>query len=418
MDETRLKKQISDDLYRRRYGSNGVLRLARDLVVIEKVVDRRDERKHLRIYCGQHRLFCYQSTQPNKWNSWTPTDYDFQVLGNEIADKDMLEGTCLDSLLPFVKCESYPHGNKINLGNLITAKHFLCYEQALKLDKDIAEHIMQSIQNGEITDAERPLCEIFGVTGGQMKFLKGLPLPSKLESFGQNMRSEDFIQFFPDVKKRMFAVSFFYIRYKYISREEVFKSANTLNGIERSRNRDTISAEYADYLILRRTLRNSEQYPLNMKPFKIHEAHDSLIEELRHTFRTPTKDYSSYSPAIEKQKEEGEEFEYSDGSYMIVLPKNAEDIVKEGKILHHCVGHGGYIEQMAEGETRILFLRRVKEPDKPLITIEERDGVIRQCFGYHDTFNKNAQIRDFIIAYAKKRGLIIEATIYSPKQAS
>ena len=60
----------------------------------------------------------------------------------------------------------------------------------------------------------------------------------------------------------------------------------------------------------------------------------------------------------------------------IVCPQRANDLVDEGKALHHCVG--GYIDNVAEGRCLIVFVRRVEEPKKPYVTVEVRDGKIAQ----------------------------------------
>lgn len=62
----------------------------------------------------------------------------------------------------------------------------------------------------------------------------------------------------------------------------------------------------------------------------------------------------------------------SNKELQIVCPKQANDLVDEGKALHHCVG--GYIDSVAEGRSLIVFVRRVEEPKKPYVTVEVRDG--------------------------------------------
>lgn len=52
----------------------------------------------------------------------------------------------------------------------------------------------------------------------------------------------------------------------------------------------------------------------------------------------------------------------------IVVPESAQDIVDEGKTLHHCVG--GYAARHVNGKVDILFLRRTRKPNTPFITIE------------------------------------------------
>ncbi len=86
----------------------------------------------------------------------------------------------------------------------------------------------------------------------------------------------------------------------------------------------------------------------------------------------------------EKAKKRFDELEklygFEDGGYFIRPPFTAEEIVAEGKALHHCVG--GYAGRHAAGTTTILFMRSVSEPDKPLYTIEMRGKDLRQIHGY------------------------------------
>ena len=60
--------------------------------------------------------------------------------------------------------------------------------------------------------------------------------------------------------------------------------------------------------------------------------------------------------------------EFEDKDYLIRLPVDKNEIIKEGMELHHCVG--GYAERHETGDTTIMFLRKKSEPDKPFYTIE------------------------------------------------
>lgn len=52
---------------------------------------------------------------------------------------------------------------------------------------------------------------------------------------------------------------------------------------------------------------------------------------------------------------------YEDEKYMTRPARSAEEIVVEGRILHHCVGGDGYLKNHNTGENIILMLR--KEPE-------------------------------------------------------
>lgn len=81
------------------------------------------------------------------------------------------------------------------------------------------------------------------------------------------------------------------------------------------------------------------------------------------------------------------------------VPKDAEEIKAEGEALHHCVGT--YVERVARGETMILFIRRVTEPDKPYYTMEWRNNRVVQCRGSHNK-DMTADVKAFVEVFEKK----------------
>ena len=89
-------------------------------------------------------------------------------------------------------------------------------------------------------------------------------------------------------------------------------------------------------------------------------------------------------------------------SLVIVVPASAEEIVQEGKTLHHCVG--GYAARHINGQTTILFLRRARRPERSFLTIElyeDRGRVlIRQIHGYKNEGYGNKRGRDKEEEYA------------------
>lgn len=77
--------------------------------------------------------------------------------------------------------------------------------------------------------------------------------------------------------------------------------------------------------------------------------------------------------------------------YRIIVPLSADEIVREGKTLGHCVG--GYAARHVEGKTTILFFRKSRKPGTSFITLEMM-GVngdqIRQIHGYRNEGYKGA----------------------------
>lgn len=89
-------------------------------------------------------------------------------------------------------------------------------------------------------------------------------------------------------------------------------------------------------------------------------------------------------------------YEYEANGLCIVVPVSSEDIVAEGKVLHHCVG--GYAARHMEGKLDILFLRSVDESHVPLATIEMNGNRMVQIHGAYndrDTTPAKVRFRDF-----------------------
>lgn len=89
----------------------------------------------------------------------------------------------------------------------------------------------------------------------------------------------------------------------------------------------------------------------------------------------------------------------SNKELQIVCPKQANDLVDEGKALHHCVG--GYIDSVAEGKCLIVFVRRVEEPKKPYVTVEVRDGKIEQIHGDYNSA-PTEEVQKFVDLWSRK----------------
>lgn len=69
--------------------------------------------------------------------------------------------------------------------------------------------------------------------------------------------------------------------------------------------------------------------------------------------------------------------EYDDGEFSITIPKTTQDIINEGKALHHCVGV--YVDKVIRREDMIYFLR--KDREVPYVTIEVKDKKVTQVEG-------------------------------------
>lgn len=435
-------KRIIRELNNRGHIPNTAVRIEKDLVVVTGELECKylDVSEQTRVYFDSERGYYFRKNIVT--GKWQPDDLYTHLLHNRlickrVIDKDIFDNTCMEKYAEYSMEKSFPVERKINFGSLLAQYYFLSAEQAAKTDSSIYQMILENIYEGKIRDYNKSLSELFGITGAQIKFLKDVPMPSNLESFGKCMESEDFKEYFPDVKKRIFAVAFYLNGNRYwngtmeLTREDVFAAAQTLNSLEKRdmEGKEHLLSEYRDYLkmiriyqdyvkhmqvddLLRQEILDFGEVPVNIKPSKIREYHNKLgrIVDIMKCAEQVTK----YTMAIlERKEKEARKFEYTDGKYSILMPKDAREIIREGRELQHCVGSAGYIKAMAANFCTILFLRNNQDLDSPFITIEEHDGSIRQCYGFRNSYNKNAEIRDFIKGYAALHNFKIDAVIFS-----
>ena len=95
---------------------------------------------------------------------------------------------------------------------------------------------------------------------------------------------------------------------------------------------------------------------------------------------------------VEKNRKKDQSFEKATKKYrklftietddLILRPANTvTEIVIEGQCQHNCVGRSNYAENMKNGHTMILFLRKKDNPNKSYYTVEtDMNGKLRQAY--------------------------------------
>lgn len=117
-------------------------------------------------------------------------------------------------------------------------------------------------------------------------------------------------------------------------------------------------------------------------PERLRREHDRLA--LRQTAEKNAAEAAKYrdiSIRIGERAKKLAYLEFHSGGLFIRPTASRDELVAEGKMLHHCVG--GYASSVAEGRTAILFIRREDEPDMPFYTLEfnEKSGSVMQNRG-------------------------------------
>lgn len=114
---------------------------------------------------------------------------------------------------------------------------------------------------------------------------------------------------------------------------------------------------YVDYrsMLGQQALTEQELFPGNLS-----NAHDRLV--LIQKIEEDKQKDEKFKTVYEKYKE----LEWTDGTFDIILPQKNSDLIREGKVLHHCVG--GYGNQHIRGKL-IFFVRRHIRPERSYFTL-------------------------------------------------
>lgn len=111
--------------------------------------------------------------------------------------------------------------------------------------------------------------------------------------------------------------------------------------------------------------------------------HDLYVEELN---RKKDEERAAKFPGIRKDLERNRKiFEWHQDDYFVRPAESAEDIIREGRLQHHCVGASDtYMVKMATRKSWICFLRKTETPEEPWYTIETDGEKILQAYAAYD----------------------------------
>lgn len=179
-----------------------------------------------------------------------------------------------------------------------------------------------------------------------------------------------------------------------------------LNYIEKQpEGKNAVLTEWKDYLDMAGkehmdTTDDIVRYPKNLR-HRHHELAD-LCNKKKEQERA--KQYSLIDEKIRKLLPRAARYYWEDKEYMIVPAAKCEELMREGRLLHHCVGASlSYMEKMAAGETWILFLRRKDSLEDPYYTIEidMKTDAILQWYSEYDRKPDRGKIQKVLERFKK-----------------
>ncbi len=151
----------------------------------------------------------------------------------------------------------------------------------------------------------------------------------------------------------------------------------------------TILQDYADYIKECKTLEFDLTDEMIIYPKNLLEAHSRTSTQIE-IIANEEKDKQVKKIAVKNKK-----LNFNNKNLFIKIADSASEIIVEGKILGHCVG--GYIQNVIDNKTLILFVRQASEPDAPFYTLELKGKKVEQCRGY-----KNCSMTDEVKTFIDK----------------
>ena len=160
---------------------------------------------------------------------------------------------------------------------------------------------------------------------------------------------------------------------------------------------------YTDYLSMRIELGYDLKNTVYQQPRNLRDAHIKMVMEMDkekadERLREVKVKYSNIHHNYRKLRKK---YFYEDEDYLIRPARSADEIVMEGRILHHCVGGDNYLRKHTDGTSYILMLRKKTEQETPYITVEingERPKIM-QWYGLHDGKPDQKNIQNWLDAY-------------------
>lgn len=170
--------------------------------------------------------------------------------------------------------------------------------------------------------------------------------------------------------------------------EDAWGHASTKKIVAYAAKQENLS-HYRDYLkdCIRLRLNLDDQAVLF--PPDLEAAHARTIEQVKY------EETKEFEELFQKTRAKGLWMELEKDGLLIRWPTSGNEIINEGKVLHHCVG--GYAKRAAEGKTTILLVRKVNAPDVPYYTLEWLEGRVQQCRTTRNLcYTSNPQVKAFV----------------------
>lgn len=161
---------------------------------------------------------------------------------------------------------------------------------------------------------------------------------------------------------------------------------------------------YFDYLSMRAQLGYDMSNTVYQRPRNLEVAHNKMVAEIdkKQVDRRMLEVAERYPLIRKNYRKLRKRYFFEDENFIIRPARSAEEIVQEGRILHHCVGGDNYLKKHNEQKSIILFLRFKEEQETPYITVEIEGERIVQWYGAHDKKPDERNMQKWLNAYVTR----------------
>lgn len=152
-------------------------------------------------------------------------------------------------------------------------------------------------------------------------------------------------------------------------------------------NKKDVLAFMDDYLLDCKKLKFNLKDENVLFPKDLYKAHQNTLKQVK------IKENKELDKKISARLKTLKKYNFEYGKYMIRPAESTYELIQEGSNLKHCVG--GYAEKYANGETDILFIRKIKHPEESFYTVEMKKGFILQVRGIRNRI-ASKEVEEFI----------------------
>lgn len=237
---------------------------------------------------------------------------------------------------------------------------------------------------------------------GNLTMLKILQAEKRLEQNWSEEQVRNLTEIQADYTKLYTAVQTMTVQ-KALNRIQKYAGCEYGTGCSRASAKLRHTAEiYFDYLAMRQTLGYNLENTVYQQPRDLEAAHNEMITEstAAEVDKRLQEVSINYADIRKKYRALRTRYYFEDNNFVIRPARSAEEIVMEGRILHHCVGGNNYLSKHNTGESIILMLRFKDRESEPYITVEIKEEKIIQWYGAHDKKpdekNMNKWLNDYV----------------------